>query len=101
MKTRFFRTSAFIPAILANGAAISVNTSTLPKKDWKTHSGLAPVAKENVHTMRSQKIAGTKSVVLEADSGKQLSVTQGEAEVFAVDYLTDLGYTVTPPRAQV
>lgn len=96
MKKRFQGT--FIPMILASGATGSINTQTLPKKDWRVHSGFAPVAKENVHSLMSHEIAGTKSIVLQADSGAKLSVTQGEAEVFAADYLTSKGYKIQAPQ---
>lgn len=98
MKRKFDR-STFVPALMMSGATAMVATSTLPQKDWKVHSGKAPVSKEEVHSLKSQMIAGTKTLVIQADSGKQLSVTAGEAEIFAVDYLADLGYTVKAPAA--
>lgn len=97
MKKRFL--STLVPMILASGATGKIDTSTLPKKDWTVHSGHAPVAKEDVHSLMSQKIAGTKNLLIQADSGAKLSVTQGEAEVFSVDYLTSIGYTVKAPQA--
>lgn len=97
MKTK---RSSLVPAILAaTAAAIKVDTETLPKGSWRTHSGKAPVAGEEVHSLQSQKIAGTKNIVLKAESGRQLSVTMGEAEVFSADFLKGLGYSVTAPTA--
>jgi len=96
---RFSRTGSFVPVILAStGALGSINTDTLPKGAWQTHSGKAPATGEDVHSLQSQKIDGTKNILLRAESGKQLSVTLGEAELFASDLLKDLGYTVTPPK---
>jgi hypothetical protein len=85
--------------MLATGASALIKTSTLPAKDWKVHSGFAPATGENVHSLKSQKIEGTGTVVIQAETGAQLSVTQGEAEVFAVDYLKDLGYKIQVPRS--
>ena len=51
-----------------------------------------------MHSLQSQKIAGTKSMVIKTESGAKLSVTQGEAEVFSADYLIGLGYTVKAPQ---
>lgn len=88
-----------VPVILAeNGAVGNVNTATLPKADWKIHSGFAPVANENVHSLQSQKIAGTKNIVIQAETGRQLCVTDGEAEKFSYDHLIGLGYTVQAPQ---
>ncbi|MEK7086210.1 MAG: hypothetical protein AAB709_00025 [Patescibacteria group bacterium] len=92
------RKGTFVPATLLSGATALINTSMLPKKDWKTHSGFAPVAKEDVHSLQSQDIAGTKDVVIKTDTGAKLCVTQGEAEVFAADYLTDRGYKIQAPQ---
>ena len=96
MKKRNF---SLVPAILLNGAAARIDISTLPQKDWEVHSGHAPVANEEVHSLQSQMITGTKNVVLKAESGAKLCVTQGEAEIFALDYLTGRGYEVTAPKA--
>lgn len=98
-----FRNPAFlstlVPATLAaTGASINVDTKTLPKADWKTHSGFAPIANEQVHSLQSQKIDGTKNLVIRAESGKQLCVTDGEAEMFSYDHLIGLGYTVKAPQ---
>lgn len=96
MKTQQ-RKGNFVPAIMQSGAAALISVDGLPLKDWKVHSGRAAVAGEDVHSLTSQKIAGTKSMVIKTETGAKLSVTQGEAEVFALDYLTDLGYEVKAP----
>ena len=96
MKRRF--SGSLVPMILASGAIGKIDTSTLPAKDWNVHSGRVPVSKEDVHSLQSQKIAGTKSMVIKTESGAKLSVTQGEAEVFSADYLIGLGYTVKAPQ---
>src|SRR5258708_1395686 len=70
------RNRSSIAVILASsGALASVNMNTLPAKDWKVHSGRAPVAGEDVHSLSSQKIAGTKNTVIKAESGAKLCVT--------------------------
>ena len=97
MKENRFSRRTFVPAILlANSARTLVDTSTLPAKDWKVHSGVAPVANEEVHSIKSQEIAGTRNMVIDV-GGKQLSATKAEVEVFATDYLKSLGYTIKSP----
>ncbi|MFA6519599.1 MAG: hypothetical protein WCT41_02130 [Candidatus Paceibacterota bacterium] len=96
VKKRFY--GNLIPMILASGVPGNIDASKLPKKDWTVHSGHAPVAKEEVHSLMSQKIAGTKTLLLQAESGAKFSVTQAEAEVFAADYLTSIGYKVQAPQ---
>lgn len=89
----------FVPMIMNNGARGRIDVDSLPAKDWRVHSGYAKVADEEVHSLQSQAIDGTNSLLIMAGSGATLSVTKGEAEVFSFDYLESLGYTVIPPKA--
>ena len=93
------KNTKMVPVIMTNGALARVKISTLPKKDWNVHSGYAKIAGEEVHSLTSQVIKGTKTRIIQADTGTTLSVTNAEAEVFAVDVLTELGYEVIAPNA--
>lgn len=98
MNNRNRNKGSMVQVTLLSGATAMINMASLPQKDWKTHSGHAPVTKEEVHSLQSQKVEGTKNLLIKKPSGAKLCVTQGEAEIFAFDYLTSLGYTIQTPQ---
>ncbi|MFA6077537.1 MAG: hypothetical protein WC724_00800 [Candidatus Paceibacterota bacterium] len=95
------RKGPFVPSkisvILAGTNIVGmIDRSALAKDGWKKHSGKAPVAGVEVHSLESQKIDGTDSIAIKGKGGF-MTATNGELECFCADHLTGLGYEIMPP----
>ncbi len=75
----------------------SARKDDLPK-GWKIYSGYARVANEMVDSLLSHQVDGSSLLTIKTCDGSQLTVTVAEAEVFAAQYLAEIGYKVKPPR---
>lgn len=62
--------------------------------DWKNHHGTT-AAGVQVNSIQSAKVGD--SVLMKKGSGV-LSATPGEIEVYCTQFLTGMGFTVTPPK---
>ena len=83
-----------LSVIFANGKAGFSDRSVLDHKAWVKHSGKAPTSGIDVHTLKSQKIAGTDSFAVCRDgdetNGPIITATPAELEVL----MGGLGYEV-------
>ncbi len=71
---------------------------SLPK-GWRKHSGYAPVANEEVHSLMSHEDKDLGLITIKTNDGVQLTMTRAEAELSMAQCLRIyFGYTVKPPH---
>ena len=83
-----------VPVMLSSGITAFVNPKNIPMENW-THYHGKTAAGQQVNSLRGQIIG--KSLLIQGNKGPTLSVTNDEAEVFAVKFLTDMGYKMQAP----
>ena len=94
MKKFNAQASRFVPIVLKNGVKASVETATI--SDWTTHHGKT-AAGVQVQSLLSKQI--DNSVILtKSPASPAFSVSKDDLEVFAAQYLTGLGYSVSLPK---
>lgn len=83
-----------VPVTLDNGIIALVDPKSIPQEKWIHYHGKTATGQQ-VNSMLGTKIG--KSLLIQGNKGPTLSVTCDEAEVFAVKFLSDMGYKMQAP----
>ena len=89
-------TAHFIPFVMPDGTTATTTRDKI--QGWTPHHGKT-AAGQQVKSLQS-KVIGESLFVTKIGGGPVLSAGKDEFEVFAMQYLTGLGFTVTPPQKQ-
>lgn len=98
MKTNKGMKKSAVPVILDSGITAFVDPKSIPQDKWIHYHGKT-AAGQQVNSMRGQKIG--QSLLIQGNKDTTtISVTNDEAEVFAVKFLTGMGYKMQAPTGQ-
>lgn len=91
-RTRFTSRSRKLP-FMHEGLTATIDASQI--SNWRTHHGTT-ASGQKVNSMQSTSIGD--SIILKSGQA-MLSVSQADFEVMSVQYLTEIGFSITPPRS--